>query len=304
MKKILLSSLLSFAAVSCSSINLSESLDDANDPLNSPLSNVKTANTQNSGNGYSSSQSFSAGTWVETAMPDAGFYKKYPRFGGKPTKDLPVSTIGKVISTKKSYTKIELNSGEVGYVSSIMLIEKVEDSYTYAPPEESIKKKRTPIVPKTSDPAPPTEDEILAKIKAREEAKKKETPQINVPTAPTTDEFVAPEPEIQGIKTPTASDPDSSSVSPPPPIPSLPTSIPQVAPPEESAVSSPSITPPSLPPVEAPAIEPVPTPPADTGIKINKPVDTSGATPINAPAGGKINQDAALELRITEPFKR
>lgn len=280
MKSFCALTLLSFFCFSCSNINLTQPLsNNGSDPLASPLSNLKNSKKQNL-TSDAPSVNFTPGTWVETAMPDAGFFRKYPRFGGRPDRNLQVSSQAKIISYRGSYAKVELDTGDVGYVPSLMLIEKGDESDDYYSPESS-PKKRIPIV-SSSDPAPPSEDEILKKIREREN----QEPTIEVPAS---NDFVAPEPEIMGVTKPTGGDDSSTQISPP--TPTIPSNIPEITPIDDS----------SLPP--KPVIAPAITPPTSSKIQIDKPVDTTN-TSISAPFGDKINQDAALELRITEPFIR
>ncbi len=64
---------------------------------------------------------FTAGQWLNTSIPNATFFKKYPQ--GTVTADqvLAIGTPVKVISSKESYVKVELESGEIGYIPGIML---------------------------------------------------------------------------------------------------------------------------------------------------------------------------------------
>ncbi len=269
---------------SCSNVNLTQPLSgNGADPLASPLSNLKDTKKQSLAN--TPSTSFTPGTWVETAMPDAEFYRKYPLFGGRPDRNLQVASQAKIISYRGKYAKVELDTGDVGYVPSLMLIEKGEDNDDYYSSESSPSNKRIPIV-SSSDPPPPSEDEILQKIREREN----QEPTIEIPAS---NDFVAPEPEIRGVTVPNEVDNSSTQISPP--TPTIPRSIPEVT----SPIDDENIIAPK--PVIAPAII---TPAPSTGIQIDKPVDTSSASSITAPIGDRINQDAALELRITEPFSK
>lgn len=64
---------------------------------------------------------FSAGQFVRTSMDNAAFFKNRPKGDGDADKLLPRGTSMKVISISDSYVKVELDSGEVGFVPSVML---------------------------------------------------------------------------------------------------------------------------------------------------------------------------------------
>ena len=95
---------------------------------------------------------YKSGQWVETAMANAAFFKAIPRGNARADKVLPAATPMKVVSTKDTYVKVELDSGEVGYVPEIMVIARgssapgpVVPDYTPIPP---------PVDPATGTPTP------------------------------------------------------------------------------------------------------------------------------------------------------
>ena len=290
---------------SCSNIDFNQPLGSDTDPLSSPLVEKKQRQSTSS---ISSDQVFSPGAWVETAMPSASFYNKYPRFKRKPTYSLPVSTPVKVLGYKGKYAKVE-KGGEVGYIESSMLIDQREspskkksngynkrsknygksknyrksNSYDKSSNyrktnrsssnsnQQSYKRKKS-YKKLSSNPSPPTEDEILRKIRAREAIdRSQKAPVINVPSAPRfRGGFSPPEPEIKGLDNFSSS---GTTISPP--------SVPKV--PSVSSLSKPAS---SIKSDRA-------------NIRINKPF---GST-ISQSLGSKIDQNAALELRITERIK-
>ena len=63
---------------------------------------------------------YTAGTFV-TASMDAAFFKDRPRGSGEADKQLPADTSMKVIADDGTYVKVELDSGEVGYVPSVLV---------------------------------------------------------------------------------------------------------------------------------------------------------------------------------------
>ncbi len=64
---------------------------------------------------------FSAGQFVRAAMDNTAFFQSRPKGEADADKLLKRGTSMKVISTSDSYVKVELDSGEVGFVPSVML---------------------------------------------------------------------------------------------------------------------------------------------------------------------------------------
>lgn len=64
---------------------------------------------------------FSAGQFARTSMDNAAFYKARPNGASDADKLLKRGVSMKVISSSSSYVKVELDSGEIGYVPSVML---------------------------------------------------------------------------------------------------------------------------------------------------------------------------------------
>ena len=233
MKLVLLLPLFGLLSLSCSKVDLSTQLSSDNDPFGSLAGTANKSPAINTPS--NTSNSLGVGTWVETAFPDATFFKSYPILGRKPSQTLPVATQAKIINHRGSYTKVELENGSVGFIPSSMLIEQAQ--------QNTISEPIPPIPELTSEPAPPTEDEILRKIQERQQkaqstAPSSTTPEPSVPTIPSSGGFIAPEPEVQGLGVPT------------------------------------------------------------TPINIERPSQASD------PISDTINQDASLELRITQEFTR
>lgn len=67
------------------------------------------------------STTFAAGQFVRAAMDNTAFFQKRPKGDIDADKLLRQGTSMKVISTSDSYVKVELDSGEVGFVPSVML---------------------------------------------------------------------------------------------------------------------------------------------------------------------------------------
>lgn len=83
------------------------------DPLVAPGSGRKSVNVVDHG--------YKAGSFVKTTMDNTAFFNKRPRGNADADKMLKGNTDMKVISDDGSYVKVELNSGEVGYVPSVMV---------------------------------------------------------------------------------------------------------------------------------------------------------------------------------------
>jgi hypothetical protein len=83
------------------------------DPLRAPGSNSPTP--------ASAGMVFTAGQFVRTVMDNTAFFKTRPKGSADADKLLPRGTSMKVISHSDSFVKVELDSGEVGFVPSVML---------------------------------------------------------------------------------------------------------------------------------------------------------------------------------------
>jgi hypothetical protein len=92
------------------------------DPLRPPGSS-RVSGPVNSG--------FSAGQFANAAMDNTAFFRARPQGSGDADMLLKRGTSMKVVSTSGSYVKVELDSGEVGFVPSVML----DPSGTGANPE-------------------------------------------------------------------------------------------------------------------------------------------------------------------------
>ena len=64
---------------------------------------------------------FAAGQFVRSTMDNTAFFKNRPKGDSDADKLLARNTSMKVISQSDSYLKVELDSGEIGYVPSVML---------------------------------------------------------------------------------------------------------------------------------------------------------------------------------------
>jgi len=158
---------LSFGLTSCDTMN--DSFSDGYNPLDPP--GGATTGVQDP---YA--LAFTPGSFLQTVSPSTVFFAKFPAMEDQPTKILPDYTDVKVISTKGAYVKVEVvNTGEVGYVPSVMLCEKRSPNEVAVTPGLG-------EVPVTPGIVPGGE-------------------------APTALPYVAPEPEVPGIEPPEIVDP-------------------------------------------------------------------------------------------------
>ena len=94
------------------------------DPLSPPgsgISNLTTAGSE-----------FTAGQFVSAIMDNTAFFNQRPKGNADADKLLTRGTSMKVISSDESYVRVELDSGEVGWVPSIM-VENPASAATGAP---------------------------------------------------------------------------------------------------------------------------------------------------------------------------
>ena len=174
--------------VSCDSLSQPLGGSDAYNPLDAPGGTIAADSADPYG------PAFTPGTFLQTVSPSTSFFNNYPKDDDQPSKILPDYTDVKVISSKGSYVKVEVvDSGEVGYVPSVMLGEKrgpeeipVSGSPTDVPgdlaPEPEVPGLEPPVV---EDPAAAPAPEPGAAIQ---------------PGA-------APEPTIKGLEPPKVVDP-------------------------------------------------------------------------------------------------
>ena len=103
------------------------------DTMNQPISSGDFDPLRPPGSGSNSSTAtgptFKAGQFVRTSIDNTAFFKNRPKGDTDADKLLTRGTSMKVISTVDSYVKVELDSGEVGFVPAIM----VEDPNAAAP---------------------------------------------------------------------------------------------------------------------------------------------------------------------------
>lgn len=83
------------------------------DPLRPPGSNLSSTTT--------AAPTFSAGQFVRATMDSTAFFKSRPKGDADADKLLQRGTSMKVVSPSGSYIKVELDSGEIGFVPTVMV---------------------------------------------------------------------------------------------------------------------------------------------------------------------------------------
>lgn len=96
----------------CESLNAPISSSEYN-PLSVPGSGPVAAET--------SRVNFKPGQYVRTSMQDTGFFRSRPRGNADADRLLGRETRMKVVSSDSSYVRVELDSGEVGFVPAVMV---------------------------------------------------------------------------------------------------------------------------------------------------------------------------------------
>ena len=148
---------------------------------------------------------YSAGQWVETSMANATFFTQIPKGNATANQVLEAGTPLKVVSAQGTYVKVELESGDVGYVPEMMVAEQAVAT-------------DVPIVP-LIDPSiigpPPVDGQYIAP--------EPEIPGLGMEGAPS---FSIPDPEVAPDAAPDTApapdnDADGDDIAPEPEIPSL-----------------------------------------------------------------------------------
>lgn len=212
---------LSFVLASCGSLqnlsNLSRPLSGNSgfDPLRSPGS-VSASSAQSSVAVAPTSPSYKAGQWVETAMPNATFFRSIPKGNARADKVLKVGTPLKVISSKGTYVKTELDSGDIGYVPEIMLIDRASVN---AAPASSL----TAPVPEFGAVPPPVDPGDLVPPAPVPEIPSSAPPVPTVPSVPAVPDLPSapPVPDVASPPIPETLPTVPSGVAPPPEIPGI-----------------------------------------------------------------------------------
>ncbi len=104
---------IAIAIAACDTMNAPVS-SSSFDPLRPPGSNRQPASSSNS-------PELSPGQFVSANIPNTAFYKNKPKGSENADKLVSVGTQMKIIETESDYVKVELDSGEVGYVPAVMV---------------------------------------------------------------------------------------------------------------------------------------------------------------------------------------
>lgn len=112
------------------------------------------------------------GEFVRSVSPNTAFFKNKPSGDATADKLLPADTMMKVITDDGSFVKVELDSGELGFVPSVMVMGKDAQTSDYSgseyqvyPPIEGVVPLEpetpvdpdVPVVPPVIDPDAPAE---------------------------------------------------------------------------------------------------------------------------------------------------
>lgn len=177
---------IALGLASCDTMNQPISSGDF-DPLRPPGSTVAPSTPQGPG--------FKAGQFVRTIMDNTTFFLKRPKGDVDADKLLTRGTSMKVISTTDTYVKVELDSGEVGFVPAIM----VEDPNAVAGVPAGMNPGEYQVYPPVgnfSEPLPPLDPTGLPPDGAIPTVIDPEAPSTGNPIPPVTplgDNFTAPE---------------------------------------------------------------------------------------------------------------
>ena len=179
---------LSLAA--CDTINRPITSGDF-DPLRPPGSN--TVSTVSTG------PVFSAGQFVRSTMDNTAFFKKRPNGDGDADKLLKRATPMKVISSSGSYLKVELDTGEIGFVPSVMVEDpKAAQNPTMTAPGQY--QVYPPINTGVGEPLPIIDPAGLPPEGAIPTVIDPDAPGVHTPVpsvSPMKDQFVSPVPPVE-----------------------------------------------------------------------------------------------------------
>ncbi|MES2924104.1 MAG: hypothetical protein V4819_21310 [Verrucomicrobiota bacterium] len=170
------------------------------DPLRPPGGNI--------GSGVKTTPAFKAGQFVRATMDNTAFFKVRPSGDADSDKLLARGTSMKVISISGSYVKVELDSGEIGFVPSIMLEDPnaVTQVAPLTNPGEYQVYPPLPGGPGIGGPLPIIDPAGLPPEGAIPTVIDPEAPAVNTPVppvTPTTETFPTPvEPKVETVPPP------------------------------------------------------------------------------------------------------
>lgn len=151
---------------------------------------------------------FKGGQFVHAAMPNTGFYRSKPKGNANADKLLTQGTSMKYIAASGSYSKVELDSGDVGFVPTVML----EDPATVptAPTGPAIRPGQYqvyPPVPGPGDQLPQIDPSGLPPADSNPAVIDPTAPPVTTPipipaVTPNTGTFPTPTPSVEPEKVP------------------------------------------------------------------------------------------------------
>ena len=114
--KILVLSMIpaALSLVACESFNRPLNSSGSFDPLRTPGSGMNNADS-------SYGRAIFPGMFVTANIPNTAFYKSKPKGSEDADKLLSMGTNMKIVSDDEAYMKVELDSGEVGWVPAVMV---------------------------------------------------------------------------------------------------------------------------------------------------------------------------------------
>lgn len=112
------------AMVACENMNAPIS-SGSFDPLRPPGTGLQNTPDTDAG--------LTPGQFVTASIPNTAFYKNKPKDNQDADRLLDVGTAMKVVAVESNFVKVELDSGETGYVPSVMLNTGTEEPPLYVP---------------------------------------------------------------------------------------------------------------------------------------------------------------------------
>ena len=169
--------------------------DTMNAPISSGGFDPLSAPGSERGMSVSTGPTFSAGQFVRASIDNTAFFKVKPNGDADADRLLPRGTSMKVISNSGSYVKVELDSGDIGFVPTVML--ENPNATPPAPIPGTNEYQVYPPLPGTGMgvPLPPVDPAGLPPEGAIPTVIDPEAPASNVPVppvTPTTDTFPTP----------------------------------------------------------------------------------------------------------------
>ena len=239
--------------VSCSSV--SNTYKSAVSKINQPISNsgynpldrpgkrsngstLDDVNTASQSQVNTNDYGFNNGDIVEVVIPNTALFAKVPKAGDRYKKVLKVGATLRVVGGEKDFIKVVTESGETGYVSSVMVV--TQGFLTQSEPDPSVSKVQsfeTPIVPDiapepevrgigTPDDVPSVAPAEVPNITAPVPVPiipSEPDPGLSIPGVPSVDvPDTAPVPNVPDLDPIIPSIPDVPDVAPDPTVPGLP----------------------------------------------------------------------------------